>query len=163
MRRHSLWLLVPHRARYGLSDRLQDETDEEMCEIFDGLVVAIIEKQKEAIMLAHDIVTATDRRRAGSDSLGDVLEVNAAIQRCMLAIDQAEKALKPSQESFADGMARIQRMAAPEKRKPNKRKKPTLSHSPLSTIPPPTSHSFRAALNGSVAGGSILCAQPPLL
>lgn len=101
----SLSLLV--RAR-----TLQDKTDEEMCEIYDGLVVAIIEKQKEAMMLAHDIVTATDGRRAGSDSLGDVLGVNAAIQRCVLAIDQAEKALKPPQESFADGMARIHRMVA---------------------------------------------------
>jgi hypothetical protein len=90
----------------------QDETDEEMCEIYEGLKSAIEEKQKKAIVLAHDIVAATDRRRAGSDSLAEALGVNAAIRRCVLAVDQANEALKPPQESFAEGMARIHRKVA---------------------------------------------------
>jgi hypothetical protein len=95
---------------------LQDKTDEEMCEIYEGLKSAIETKQKEAMMLAHDIVATKKRRSAGSDSLADVLGVNAAIQRCVLAANQANEALKPPQESFAEGMARIHAMVAARER-----------------------------------------------
>jgi hypothetical protein len=95
---------------------LQDKTDEEMCEIYENLKSAIEHKQKEAMMLAHDIVATKKLRRGGSDPLADVLGVTAAVQRCVLAVNQANEALKPPQESFAEGMARIHRMVAARER-----------------------------------------------
>jgi hypothetical protein len=98
------------------SSTFQDETDEDMCEIYENLKTAIEEKQKDAMSLAHDIVTNNELRRPGSDPLADVLGVTAAIQRCVLAVNQANEALKPPQESFAEGMARIHSMVAARER-----------------------------------------------
>jgi hypothetical protein len=97
-------------ALLARSTTLQDTTDQDMREIHEGLKTAIEEKQKEAMWLAYEIVSGTDRRRAGSNS--DFHGVNAAVQRCVQAADQANAALRPPQESFAEGMMRIHREAA---------------------------------------------------
>jgi hypothetical protein len=93
----SLGLLV-------VTGTLNDKTDDEMCEVHEGLKNAIYEKQKEAITLAHDIVATKHRRRAGSDSRADALRVSAAVQRCVLAINEANVALK-GRITFDDRMA----------------------------------------------------------
>ena len=85
---------------------LQDKTDEELCEVYDNLKTAIEEKQKEAMLLARDIVASKDRRCVSSDSLADG-GVSAAIQRLVSAVDQANEALKPPQEGYADILARF--------------------------------------------------------
>jgi hypothetical protein len=90
--------------------------DKEMCDNHQGLKITIMNKQKEAMELALEIVAAKNRRRAESDSLVDIFGINAAIERYVLADNQASQALKPPQETFAEGMARIHRkIAAKEK------------------------------------------------
>jgi hypothetical protein len=93
----------------------QNDTDEEMCEIYESLKNAIGEKQKEAMMLAHEIV-ATKSQRGSSDTLANALGVNDAIRRCVLAVNQANAALQPPPESMLEAMDRIRReVAAREK------------------------------------------------
>ena len=95
---------------------LQNKTDKEMCDNHQGLKITIMNKQREAMELALEIVAAKSRRRAESDSLVDSFGINAAIERYVLADNQASQALKPPQETFAEGMARIHRkIAAKEK------------------------------------------------
>ena len=93
---------------------LQDDTDDEICEAYKDLKTAIVKKQKEAMLLAHGIVTATKRQRGTSDHSVDVLEINAAIQRLVAADMQASEALKPPPESFAARVARMEREMAAE-------------------------------------------------
>lgn len=88
---------------------LQDKTDEEICEIYEGLKNAIEEKQKEAITLAYDIVATKDRRGGDSDSSAAAFGVSAAIRRCVIAIGQATEALKPPRETFVDAIFRKER------------------------------------------------------
>ena len=80
--------------------------DEEISEILEGLKAAIDEKQKEAMVLAYEIVAGTDRKRTDP---ADVLAVNAAIQRCVLAANQANEALKPPPKPYLEVMADINR------------------------------------------------------
>jgi hypothetical protein len=91
---------------------LQNKTDKEMCDNHQGLKITIMNKQKEAMELALEIVATKNRRRAESDSLVDSFGINAAIERYVLADNQASQALKPPQETFAEGMARIHRKIA---------------------------------------------------
>jgi hypothetical protein len=84
---------------------LQDDTDDEICEVRDGLEIAIVEKQKEAMLLAHDILTTRNRRSGASDPL--VNELSVAIQRYVLADAQASEALEPPPETYAEALARI--------------------------------------------------------
>ena len=102
---------------------VQNKTDEEMWEIHEGLENAIIEKQKQAITLAHDMVATKDRRGTGSDPLSDALGVNAAIQRCVLAINEAN-------ESVRD--VRLEQAAKERKAKEAKEAKKTKKENPVS-------------------------------
>lgn len=60
----------------------------------EGLLLELKEKQKEAMSLAIEIVKAINHQRAGSDQSGDMIGVNAAVQRYVLADSQASEALK---------------------------------------------------------------------
>ena len=98
------------------ASRSQNGTDKDMCDIHQGLKIEIMKKQKEAMKLALEIVAAKDRRRADSDALIDFFGINAALERYVLANNQASQALKPPPETFAEGMARIHKnVAAREK------------------------------------------------
>jgi hypothetical protein len=97
-------------ALLARSSTFQDTADGEMREIHEGVKTAIEEKQKEAMSLVYEIVSGTGRRRAGSNS--DLLGINAAVQRCVQAADQANAALKPTPETFMDVILRANREKA---------------------------------------------------
>ena len=96
---------------------LQDDTDDEICEVHEDLKIAIVEKQKQAMLLARDILTTKNRRGGTSDSLID--ELSAAIQRYVLADKKASDALKPLPETYAQALARTHREAATREKEAN--------------------------------------------
>jgi hypothetical protein len=71
---------------------LEDKNDQEMRENYEGLQVKLREKKKEAMALAIEIVTAKNRQGTVSDHAG--AGINAAVQRYVLADNQASEALK---------------------------------------------------------------------
>jgi hypothetical protein len=92
---------------------LQGDSDHQMRDLRGALRASLVKKQKEAMKLARDIVTATGRQRAEPGSVADnVSEINGAIQRYVLADHRASEALKPPRETISEAMARIQREIA---------------------------------------------------
>ena len=102
---------------------LQDDSDHQMRDLREALRASLVKKQKEAMKLARDIVTATGRQRAEPGSVADnVSEINDAIQRYVLADHGASEALKPPPETFSEGMARIAREKAAKEAKESEAK-----------------------------------------
>jgi len=71
---------------------LEDKNDQEMRENYEGLQVKLRERQKEAMALAIEIVTAKNRQGTVSDQSST--GINAAVQRYVLADNRASEALK---------------------------------------------------------------------
>ena len=67
--------------------------DDEIRVAHANVINRIVEKQKEGMLLARDILTDEDRRYGASASAND-FELNAAVQRFVLANEKANEALR---------------------------------------------------------------------
>jgi hypothetical protein len=80
---------------------LEDRGDQGIRKDREGLLIELKEKQKEAMSLAIEIVKAINHPHAGSDQSGDMIGVNAAVQRYVLADSQASEAKKKEGDATA--------------------------------------------------------------
>jgi hypothetical protein len=91
---------------------LIDGIDEEIKQAHEHVRIAILEKQREGMLIARDILTDTDRRHGASASAND-FELNAAVKRFILANEQANASLIPT-GTFSEMKATIEREAVGE-------------------------------------------------
>lgn len=92
------------------ADTQQDEPDDEICQAYEDLRIALVEKRREARLLVQDILTAKGLQPGASDPL--VEELNAAIQRYVIADKKADASLKPVPETYSQTISRIEREQA---------------------------------------------------
>ena len=94
----------------------EDKSDQGARKDYEGLLVEIREKQKEAMSLAIEIVKAINHAGTKTDKSGDVIGIGAAVQRYVLADNQASEALKKegkatSPNTVAEAVSRFKKSA----------------------------------------------------